>query len=316
MNRRDFIYNITTATLPSSQSGILNNPIKMQSSSTILASSSPSRASINRRGTLRRAKSNIVNGTAPPSSPPSLPSPRPGLKRRASLLPALEFSEFGSEFSSPPRYPKRQALVSPSEREFIIQKTVQTAQENKPFYPTPLPSETGIPPSSPPPPPVPQVKRGLARTNSILSELRAPLTSVPSIELPISGDEVRLGRSSNACHYQLSASRLISRVHVRACFIPNVPRPQVEIQCIGWNGVKVHCQGHAWSLEKGDKFTSETAGAEILLDVHDARVSLKWPPTIQKTKDVYNKPGYSPFRVGREVNDENANPFSKKSSCG
>lgn len=46
---------------------------------------------------------------------------------------------------------------------------------------------------------------------------------------------------------------------------------------MGWNGVKVHCQGKAWELMKGDTFTSETEDADIMVDVQDARVLLTWP---------------------------------------
>lgn len=53
------------------------------------------------------------------------------------------------------------------------------------------------------------------------------------------------------------------------------------IACVGWNGVKVHCQGRAWELRKGDSFTSETEDADIMVDVHDARVLLRWPRHIE-----------------------------------
>ena len=46
---------------------------------------------------------------------------------------------------------------------------------------------------------------------------------------------------------------------------------------MGWNGVKVHCQGKAWELRKGDSFTSETEDADIMVDVQDARVLVQWP---------------------------------------
>lgn len=89
-----------------------------------------------------------------------------------------------------------------------------------------------------------------------------------------------MGRSSNSSHYQLSANRLISRVHVKARYIP-AAEPldvnKVEIICNGWNGLKLHCQGQTWELGKGDSFTSETEGAEIMIDVQDARVLLQWP---------------------------------------
>ena len=89
-----------------------------------------------------------------------------------------------------------------------------------------------------------------------------------------------MGRSSNSSHYQLSANRLISRVHVEARYIaatiPLEPN-KVEIRCKGWNGVKLHCQGRTWELARDDTFTSETEFLEIMLDVQDARVLIAWP---------------------------------------
>jgi hypothetical protein len=89
-----------------------------------------------------------------------------------------------------------------------------------------------------------------------------------------------MGRSSNSSHYQLSANRLISRIHLEARYIaassPLEPN-KVEIKCNGWNGAKLHCQGRTWELAKGDSFTSETEDAEIMLDVQDARVIIAWP---------------------------------------
>jgi hypothetical protein len=94
-----------------------------------------------------------------------------------------------------------------------------------------------------------------------------------------------MGRSSNSSHYQLSANRLISRVHVEARYIaatvPLEPN-KVEIKCKGWNGVKLHCQGRTWELAKDDTFTSETEFAEIMLDVQDARVLIAWPSRDRK----------------------------------
>lgn len=93
-----------------------------------------------------------------------------------------------------------------------------------------------------------------------------------------------MGRSSNSSHYQLSTNKLISRVHVRAVYIAaNGSEPKkIQIECTGWNGVKVHCQGKAWDLMKGDTFTSETEDADIMIDVQDARVLLTWPRHEQK----------------------------------
>lgn len=117
-----------------------------------------------------------------------------------------------------------------------------------------------------------------ARTLSAFSE-RAPLVAVPTIELPRRGDPILMGRSSHSSDYQLSANKLISRVHVRAAYVAaDPPQPKkVQVECMGWNGVTVHCEGKAWELRKGDSFTSETEDAGIMIDVHDARVLLQWP---------------------------------------
>lgn len=182
-----------------------------------------------------------------------------GVKRPApSLLPAFEPLS-----SSPglPRPAKRRAFSSAYSK-----------------YPTPVPtSSTGILSSSPPRlgPSRPTVQR----TISSVTE-RAPLSSVPSVELNENGEPILMGRSSNSSHFQLSANRLISRVHVKARYVTAdslLEANKVEIVCNGWNGLKLHCQGRTWDLGKGDTFTSETEGAEIMIDVQDARVLVQWP---------------------------------------
>lgn len=149
-------------------------------------------------------------------------------------------------------------------------------------YPTPVPtSSTGILSSSPP-----RVANNAANTRpppqrapSVVSE-RAPLSAVPSVDLNENGDTLLMGRSSNSSHYQLSANRLISRVHVKARYIAaSVPlQPnKIEVECNGWNGLKLHCQGRSYDMHKGEILTFETEGAEIMLDVQDARLLLHWP---------------------------------------
>ncbi|CAF9925261.1 MAG: hypothetical protein ALECFALPRED_003099 [Alectoria fallacina] len=132
--------------------------------------------------------------------------------------------------------------------------------------------------SSSPPQPLRTRHPGLMRTVSAVSE-RTPLATVPSIELSGHGEPTLMGRSSNSSHYQLSTNKLISRIHVSAVYLASdPPAPQkVQIECKGWNGVKVHCQGKAWELLRGDTFTSETEDADIMVDVQDARVLLTWP---------------------------------------
>ena len=206
------------------------------------------------------------NSSPPVKKSPTSPAVSRGTKRPApSLLPAFE------PFPSPslPRPTKRQARASPSKYDLRTEK-----------YPTPIPtSSTGIAPSSSPPQPQRYTRRSaLQRTNSTYSE-RAPLSTVPTIELDEHSQPTLMGRSSNSSHYQLSTNKLISRVHVRATYLPASPTSskRIVIECVGWNGVKVHCQGRAWELRKGDSFTSETEDADIMVDVHDARVLLRWP---------------------------------------
>ncbi|RYP48321.1 hypothetical protein DL768_005777 [Monosporascus sp. mg162] len=204
---------------------------------------------------------------AEPSLPPAASgsaSSIAGTKRPApSLLPPFE------PLSSSPGLPR------PAKRH-----AVEGSIGSNPFrkYPTPLPtSSTGILSSSPP---HGQLSRpGLARTQSSVSE-RAPLSAVPSVELNENGDMLLMGRSSNTSHYQLTTNRLVSRVHVKARYIPAaspLEPNKVEVICNGWNGLKLHCQGRTWELAKGDTFTSETENAEIMLDVQDARVMVQWP---------------------------------------
>ncbi|KAJ6786707.1 hypothetical protein PWT90_08279 [Aphanocladium album] len=180
-----------------------------------------------------------------------------GTKRPApSLLPAFE------PLSSSPGLPR------PMKRQ-------NTGVDAHLRYPTPIhTSSTGILSSSP-------LRRnsaaiGAARANT---EKRTPLGALPSVELAENGETLLMGRSSNSSHYQLSASRLISRVHVKARYVAGTqPREanKVEIVCEGWNGLKLHCQGRSWDLSKGDTFSSETE-AEIMIDVQEARVLLQWP---------------------------------------
>lgn len=94
-----------------------------------------------------------------------------------------------------------------------------------------------------------------------------------------------MGRSSASCHHQLAANRMISRVHVKATYKP-APNPfdrdRVEIMCMGWNGIKLHCQGKTYDLAKGKTFTSDIKDADIMIDVHDARVLVQWPRNERK----------------------------------
>lgn len=185
-----------------------------------------------------------------------------GVKRPASLLPAFE------PLSSSPSLPRPQKRVA-RENHGIVSK-----------YPTPLPtSSTHILSSSPPRTAAPRPGSRRAFSSMTASE-RTPLSTVPTLMLPENGEPLLMGRSSASCHHQLAANRMISRVHVKATYKP-APNPfdhdRVEIMCVGWNGIKLHCQGKTYELAKGKTFTSDIKDADIMVDVHDARALVQWP---------------------------------------
>lgn len=189
------------------------------------------------------------------------------------LLPAFEPS------SSP-------SLPRPAKRKH--EDSTDYTRANSKSYPTPVPtSSTDLIPSSPSYRQALHLTRpGLLRTSSTVSE-RVPLSTVPSVELPLNGEPLLMGRSSNSSHYQLSANRLISRVHVSAEYKSPSDlheHGEVIVECMGWNGVTVHCQGAIYPLGKADTFSSDKPLSEIMLDVQDTRVLIRWP--IQTHKDI------------------------------
>ncbi|KAM3423331.1 hypothetical protein BST61_g769 [Cercospora zeina] len=182
---------------------------------------------------------------------------------RPTLLPAFEpFSPFSS---SP-------ALPRPAKRKFD-----ETSDSRQQHYPTPVPtSSTGILTSSSP---ARQTRPRPQRAVSALSE-RAPLGDVPCLTLSRSGEPLLMGRSSNSSDYQFPANRHISRTHVSAVYhVPDeeYPRGRITIECLGWNGAKVHCGDEVRDLAKGDTFESSNVMAQIMVDVQSTRVMLAWP---------------------------------------
>lgn len=194
--------------------------------------------------------------------------------------------------SSPPRAPALLPAFEPLSSSpggqlprLSKRKYEDHARDDVVYYPTPVPtSSIGIIPSSPRP--------GLQRTVSALSE-RAPLGSVPSLEVPANGEPILLGRSSNSSDYQLSANRLISRIHVRATYsLPAEEHPDGEIivECLGWNGCMVHCLGQVVDLAKGESFVSDNAAAHLMVDVQDTRVMLTWPLPAEESGQASDAP--------------------------
>ncbi|KAM4058858.1 transcription factor tos4 [Hirsutella rhossiliensis] len=216
-------------------------------------------------------------------SPPSLPAAQqPPARHDEPSLSSTSLS--GGKRPAPSLLPAFEPLSSSPG----LPRPLKRQNTGKPSLPTPVPtSSTGILFSSSPPQHASR-RRGLqarlsaaasaSPTVAAVSE-RVPLSAVPAVELSDSGETVFLGRSSNSSHVQLSANRLISRVHVLARYIPAAAAggAKIEIVCNGWNGLKLHCQGRTWELFKGDSFTSETECADVMVDVLDARVMIQWP---------------------------------------
>lgn len=178
--------------------------------------------------------------------------------RPPKLLPAFEpFS------SSPPARPSKKRQYPHDSNGF------------QHHYPTPVPtSSTGILLSSPR-----QTRPTLQRTASNMSE-RAPLSDVSTVAIPEDGHQLLLGRSSSSCHFQLPYNRLISRVHVGVTYLSptrEYASGRVMIECLGWNGCKILCQGRVDELAKDSVLMLSNPAAEIILDVLDTRVILAWP---------------------------------------
>ncbi|KAH3604092.1 hypothetical protein KXW46_003564 [Aspergillus fumigatus] len=170
-----------------------------------------------------------------------------GVKRPASLLPAFE------PLSSSPSLPRPQKRMARDSHGIVS------------TYPTPVPtSSTHIMSSSPPR--MALSRSASRRTIAQSGSERTPLSTVPTLMLPESGEPILM-------------------VHVKATYKP-APNPfdrdRVEIMCMGWNGVKLLCQGKTYELAKGKTFTSDIKDADIMVDVHDARVLVQWPRNERK----------------------------------
>ena len=209
---------------------------------------------------------------------------------------------FEPDFDSSPPKPKKRQTQRPS----------LNKQEVNQRYPSPLPtSSLGLASSPPRPPqrarrtsPFVSHRPVLRRTHSTISE-RAPLGALPEVLVPDSGEPILLGRSSNSSHYQLSFNRHVSRTHIRIIYETGSPKPIMLVECLGTNGAKIHCDGHVFELRQGDKFTSQTVDADIILDVMDSRVLVKWPRSIREastaTTTVCPLPGTSWEENGERV---------------
>lgn len=229
------------------------------------------------------------------------PEPQSSSPAKApSLLPAFE------PLSSPGGLPPRRHGK---------RKYDEHVRGDRSYYPTPVPtSSTGVLPSSPYREPT---RPGLQRSVSALAE-RAPLGAVPKLEVPVNGDPVLLGRSSNSSDYQLSANRLISRVHVRAtytCPTDDCAEEKIRVECLGWNGCKIHLSGEVVELAKGDAYESTKPESQILVDVQDTRVLLLWPPRSVEAFPTASSRAGSESPSKRRALDTEVLPSSPPSLC-
>jgi len=130
---------------------------------------------------------------------------------------------------------------------------------------------------------VPIMYRRMVLTSSLLSCFADKAQYIghrgQTLELSMDGNPTLIGRSSTSSHHQLSTKKTVSRVHVKATYIhANHPaKKKVQIECLGWNGVRVHTVGGTHDLKKGQMFTSDAPSFDIVVEVQNARVSLAWP---------------------------------------
>ncbi|KAF2401646.1 hypothetical protein EJ06DRAFT_353564 [Trichodelitschia bisporula] len=189
------------------------------------------------------------------SSSPSKPNSLGGLQsarrdatRPRGLLPPVEL------FSSPISAGKRKRDV--------------LEQDN--LYPTPVPtSSLGLECTSP----APHLLDG--ESFSPLRIDREPLSDVPTVVLPANGRPVTFGRSSKSADVKMHSNTLISRVHLSAWYDPN--DRMILIECLGWNGAQIHCQGKIYELHKEEAFHTSEVAATVMIDAHGSRVVVGWP---------------------------------------
>lgn len=70
------------------------------------------------------------------------------------------------------------------------------------------------------------------------------------------------------------------------------------VECLGWNGCVVRCQGRAEEMGKDDIFVANDPMAEIVLDVMETRVILGWPETSQSASLWHTSPSRPPRNLG------------------
>lgn len=135
----------------------------------------------------------------------------------------------------------------------------------KTFYPTPMPSSSGmvsssglgsgglepgldvIPDVEDPETQLPTFAPVTARKEKF--DVRSPLSTVTIIHIPTNGSTVKIGRSSKSSHVSLSRNKLVSRVHIKACY--DATAQVLSMECVGWNGMTVIVPTYA-NLESVD----------------------------------------------------------------
>uniref|UniRef100_A0A060SXH0 ARAD1A09394p n=1 Tax=Blastobotrys adeninivorans TaxID=409370 RepID=A0A060SXH0_BLAAD len=135
----------------------------------------------------------------------------------------------------------------------------------KTFYPTPMPSSSGmasssglgsgglepgldaIPDVEDPETQLPTFAPVTARKEKF--HVRSPLSTVTIIHIPTNGSPVKIGRSSKSSHVALSRNKLVSRVHIKARY--DASAQVLSMECVGWNGMTVIVPTYA-NLESVD----------------------------------------------------------------
>ncbi|KAL7267005.1 target of SBF [Rhizina undulata] len=93
----------------------------------------------------------------------------------------------------------------------------------------------------------------------------------------------------------------------QACYIDSPVGSKIEIECLGRNAIKIHCEGNSRRLECGGVFISKTKDAEIILDIQETRVLIAWPE-IATAEAIPRSMSRSSSVDSLEEDAENSNP--------
>lgn len=135
-----------------------------------------------------------------------------------------------------------------------------------------------------------------ASMSNVPFTVRSPLRDVAVIHVPRDGREISIGRSSKCCDFALSRyNRLVSRVHVKVQFVPDINR--IRFRCVGWNGCTVIVPEYTLS-EKPTVLYSNNINEE------DQNQSIEDEETPQSVQQLPMSSGVTDYMIPRDLGIE------------